>query len=285
LPDLSSCYSLSSKSVAAFRRDGHVLLRGVASAPEIAPYRRIIRDVVRQHQKRNPRPKRLGAVDRAFTQTFNVWQYDERAIAFVMAPRFAQLAAGLLGVRRVRLYHDQALFKEPRTDRTSWHQDQVYNAIDGRQLITMWMPLVDITAAMGTMDFLSGARPDVFPSAFDLSDQSHSAVEALIKKKRLRVTKGQDMAAGDVTFHSGWVVHGAPANRSKRVREVITIIYFADGARVIEPKNAAQENDLRFWLPGCRPGDRAASDLNPILYDAAQSRPRSGSRARRPQDA
>ena len=41
-PILSSDYPLGEESVALFRRDGHVLLRGVATPDEIAAFRPVI---------------------------------------------------------------------------------------------------------------------------------------------------------------------------------------------------------------------------------------------------
>jgi ectoine hydroxylase-related dioxygenase (phytanoyl-CoA dioxygenase family) len=81
------------------------------------------------------------------------------------------------------------------------------------------------------------------------------------------------MAAGDATFHSGWILHGAPGNQTARAREVMTIIYFADGARVTEPVNPNQERDMTRWLPGCKPGDLAASSLNPLVYTLTLEEP------------
>jgi hypothetical protein len=50
------------------------------------------------------------------------------------------------------------------------------------------------------------------------------------------------------------------------MREVMTVIYFADGTRVGPADNANRKNDLADWLPGCQPGGPAASELNPLLY-------------------
>jgi len=50
------------------------------------------------------------------------------------------------------------------------------------------------------------------------------------------------------------------------MREIMTIIYFADGARVSEPTNPHSPKDLERWLPGLKPGDLAASPLNPVVY-------------------
>ncbi len=73
------------------------------------------------------------------------------------------------------------------------------------------------------------------------------------------------MTAGDATFHSGWTVHKALPNTGDRAREVMTVIWYADGLPVETPRNPAQGNDLSTWLPGLAPGDLAASPLNPRL--------------------
>ena len=53
------------------------------------------------------------------------------------------------------------------------------------------------------------------------------------------------MAAGDATFHNGWTLHRAPANPTDQMRCVMTVIFMPDGARVVEPANEYQGNDLR----------------------------------------
>ena len=49
------------------------------------------------------------------------------------------------------------------------------------------------------------------------------------------------------------------------MREVMTIIYFADGARVTKPNSTHQQADLDAWLGGKQPGEIADSQLNPIM--------------------
>lgn len=56
----------------------------------------------------------------------NLWQHSERAHELVFSRRLAQIAAELLRVDGVRLYHDQALYKEPGGGITPWHADQYY---------------------------------------------------------------------------------------------------------------------------------------------------------------
>ena len=71
------------------------------------------------------------------------------------------------------------------------------------------------------------------------------------------------MKAGDATFHRGFTIHNAPGNRSDKMREVMTIIYVADGARVTEPKHQWQRNDHQKWLMGKPVGELIDSELNP----------------------
>jgi ectoine hydroxylase-related dioxygenase (phytanoyl-CoA dioxygenase family) len=78
--------------------------------------------------------------------------------------------------------------------------------------------------------------------------------------------RSDPVRAGDATFHAGGTIHSAGANESTRVREVLTVIYFAAGTRVAEPDNENQRADLEVFLPGIRPSEEARSELNPVLY-------------------
>lgn len=46
----------------------------------------------------------------------------------------------------------------------------------------------------------------------------------------------------------------------------MTVIYYADRVRIADPDSKARENDLRHYFPGCKPGDLAASVMNPLVY-------------------
>src|SRR6185312_281663 len=95
---------------------------------------------------------------KAFIQVDGLWRRDERVRKFVLARRFGKVAADLMGVDGVRVYMDQALFKEPGGGHTPWHQDQYYWPLDTHNTITMWMPLVDIDVQMGMLTFASGSH-------------------------------------------------------------------------------------------------------------------------------
>ncbi len=144
LPDLASRYPITSEQATAFARDGHAVVRGLATPDEVTAYRSYL-EATAARVNRETRP--IDARDTygaAFLQCCNLWQHDDAVARFVQAPRFAQAAADLLGTEAVRLYHDQALIKEAGGGHTPWHQDQFYWPLDTESTITMWMPLVDV---------------------------------------------------------------------------------------------------------------------------------------------
>ena len=269
--DLSQPYSLGAAQVTSYQQNGHILLREVAKPAEIEAYRPIIKEAAYQYNTEVRPLSERSTYGRAFLQIMNLWTKDRAVQKFVLARRFARIAAELMGVKGVRLYHDQALFKEPGGGPTPWHQDQHYWPLDTDKTITMWMPLSDISVEMGPMTFVSGSYRTGYLGNFPISDESQVRFDQIIKDGNLELSYGTAMAAGDATFHSGWMLHAAPENITSTTREAMTIIYFEDGARISELTNKNKESDLNNWLPGLKPGDLAVSPLNPLLYRDEES--------------
>lgn len=264
-PDLSSRYELSSQQVKSYQHDGHILLKGLASRHEIGYYRKHIVDAVNKLNTEKRAMHERDTYGKAFLQIFNLWRQNEILKKYVLARRFAKVAAQLMGVDAVRIYHDQALFKEPFGGHTPWHQDQFYWPLETDNTITMWMPLVNLTTEMGIMRFASGSHKRGYILSKEISDESESFFQNYVLAYNLPVVGAASMNAGDATFHSGWTLHQAPPNNSNTMREVMTVIYYADKTRVMQPNNSYRENDLKTWLGGRKPGELADSELNPLV--------------------
>lgn len=271
--DLSRSYRLSAEQVQRFAQDGHVFLPQLLPSDAIGPYRdAIVATVDCNSQETRPLEER-DTYGRAFLQIFNLWTLDETVRRFVLASRFAEVAARLLHVERVRLYHDQALFKEAGGGITPWHQDQHYWPLDTDRTITMWMPLVDIDEHMGMMRFAAGAHRLGRIATKAISDDSEAFYERFVAERGLRMSGPRTARAGDASFHAGWAPHRAPANSSSVRREVMTVIYFADGTRVTDPVRPETRGDLRAWLGDLPAGTLAATRLNPVVWPAASCDP------------
>jgi ectoine hydroxylase-related dioxygenase (phytanoyl-CoA dioxygenase family) len=265
LPVLSEAYSLSHDHIQSYAQNGHIVLRNVASRSEVNAYRPFIQEIVREVAAKRDTQGRIEDYSSLFQQVTNVWTMREALRGFVFARRFARIAADLMGVDGVRLYHDQALFKPANGKATPWHQDQFYWPLDTRHTITMWMPLIDLSREMGTMFFASGSHLDGPLVDLSISQTSDELFRQLIRERGFSVAHCE-LNAGDATFHSGWTAHGAHPNMSGRIREAITIIYYADGTRLMQPDNEFRKVDMEVFHPGQKPGEFAASPLNPLLY-------------------
>lgn len=265
LPDLSQVYPVSAEQVTIYQQNGHIKLRQVATREEVGSYRPVIVEAAHRYNTETRPLDQRDTYGKAFLQIMNLWLQNENVARFVLAHRFADVAAQLLGVPSVRLYHDQALFKEASGGQTPWHQDQYYWPLDTDKTITLWMPLTDITLEMGPMTFVNGSHKFGYLGKLPISDESQNLFEKFIQERDLTLSVPTAMAAGDATFHSGWTLHGAGANSTAQIREAMTIIYFADGTRVSQTDNKNREADLAQWLSGVKPGDLAASPINPSL--------------------
>ena len=233
---------------------------------EVAAYLPILHELAFAHTWEDRPIEERGTYGKAFIQVPNLWRHDARAAQFTLARRFASVAAQLLGVPSVRLYHDQALFKEAGGGRTPWHQDQPYWPLDTNKTVTMWMPLVDVAPEVGTMTFASGSHQLGDLGAYVPSDDSDDVFGKLIDDKGLELHTYGPLKAGDTTWHNGWMLHHAPQNPTGVLRAVMTVIYMADGTRVTEPTSKEQAVDKKYWLPGTDAGDLAATELNPIVW-------------------
>ena len=202
---------------------------------------------------------------KAFLQLFNLWTENELVKSFVFSKRIAKIAADLMQVDGVRLYHDQALFKEAGGGITPWHADQYYWPLSSDKTVTAWIPLQETPLEMGPLEFSAASHAIVEGRELEIGDQSEEVLQ-----KKLRVTDFQHIIepfdVGEVSFHSGWVFHRAGANRTDQMRKVMTIIYMDRDMVLKNPDNINQQNDWETWSPGAKIGEIINTPLNPILY-------------------
>ncbi|MFI4933328.1 MAG: phytanoyl-CoA dioxygenase family protein [Caulobacterales bacterium] len=216
--------------VADFRRDGFVRAPAVLTAEEVAHYRDAVDRAVTTRKRNDTRQlSEKTPYEQSFIQCEYLWEDfpDVRALAF--HPQIAGLAAALLGAPAVRMWHDQALYKEAGGRETDAHQDHAYWPIEGLDAITAWTPLVDVDETVGCMGYVAGTQSgeceyiDIF--------RAPGSGKALEEKYRDNPPRFVPAKAGDVIFHQARTVHMARANRSDRTRRVYTCIYFRDGAK------------------------------------------------------
>ena len=180
MPELMSNYPLSPEQTASYQKMGHIFLPGVASREEIAAYRGLSLILLSVELLIFCRWSSEALTGKRFCRWKTSGAKKRSSGNFTLSRRFGKIAADLMGVDGVRLYHDQALFKEPGGGPTPWHQDQGYWPLDTQQTITMWMPLVDVSAQSGTMTFASGSQATGYLGDLPISDKSEAEFDKFV---------------------------------------------------------------------------------------------------------
>jgi ectoine hydroxylase-related dioxygenase (phytanoyl-CoA dioxygenase family) len=120
---------------------------------------------------------------KAFLQLFNLWREDEVVKQLIFSKRLAKIAADLMQTQGIRLYHDQALFKEGGGGITPWHADQYYWPLETDKTVTAWIPLQATPLQLGPLEFSAGSHQVIEGRELEIGDESETAMQ-----QRLRVT-------------------------------------------------------------------------------------------------
>lgn len=256
--ELSEPYALSADQRRRFRTDGYIKLPGVVSPGALAA----ARAEVNRLAAAGDGPGRSG-----FLSMDLMWQSGSEVLElFALAPRIGRLAADLLEVGDVRLYHDNVLSKEPGCGRTPWHFDAHHFPIAGRDIVTSWLPLQAIPAPMGPLAFAAGRDTWRLADGVDFAASGDSYDRGVADAFRAAQVQVDDtpFALGDISFHHSWCFHYARANATTQPRMVMASTYFADGARLVDEPTMVSGDWQRF-MPGAAPGAAIDTPLNPIV--------------------
>jgi ectoine hydroxylase-related dioxygenase (phytanoyl-CoA dioxygenase family) len=265
---LDDPYTLTEEQVRRFRDDGFIRLPGVFDSPTLDRFEREVSRLVAENNPVAGVPlAERDTYGRAFIQVFNLWRQSEEARRLSFSRRLARIATELLGTGGVRMWHDQALYKEPSGGYTPWHADQQYWPMESGLCVTAWIPLHAVPIEMGPLCFGRGSHLKRIGRDLEISDDSERLIREAISQQGV-VEVAEPYAAGDVSFHLGWTLHRAGPNTTDRPRKVHTVIYMDSQMRLAEPRNANQRRDHETWTPSTRIGDVMADPLNPVLYTA-----------------
>lgn len=260
--ELRTPFALTRKQILFYRENGYIKLQQVLSPELLGHYRAEIACRVTELNTQHLPLEKRSTYDKAFLQIINLWTESEVVREFVFATRLARIATELMGCRGVRIYHDQALFKEPGGGFTPWHADQYYFPVSNDNVTTAWIPLQDTPLAMGPLAFCEKSHRVQHGRELVISDESELTLREVLSQFH---TDETPFDLGDVSFHAGWTFHRAGPNVTDRMRQVMTIIYMDQDMRLAEPKNKHQVEDLNH-CPGIGVGEVIASPLNPVLF-------------------
>jgi len=224
--------------VEAFARDGAVCLRQLLQPHEVA----LLREGIEANLAApSPRAKVASRPDDPgrFFEDFCNWQAIGAFQRFVTEAPVALAAQRLMRSPSVRLYHDHVLVKEPGTrQRTPWHQDQPYYNIEGRQNISLWIP-VDPVPRASTLEFVAGSHlgPWLMPRSF-MDHQARWFPEGSLQDlpdieadRAAHPILGWEIAPGDVVCFHMLTLHGAGGFEGPGRRRVFSVRFLGEDTR------------------------------------------------------
>ncbi len=263
LPDLSDPYPIRDEQVARYREEGFVVLENVLSPSEVAAYAPAIREEAMRLLTEDGMPMTFGG---AFHQRLNL-RFDSDVLkAYCLCPRLGSIGARLSGAAAVRIYHEQVLFKPPGADASFWHQDMYFWPLETDRSLGTWMPLTDVSEEMGALRYARGSHRLGDLGQHSIDEASEAFFDSVIAENGLEAVQLPAVGAGDLCVHNGWIIHGAAANRSDRMREAVVVTMYPDGTRVAPLVNEYRRSDAVNYLGGRDVGERADSALNTLLY-------------------
>ncbi|MFM6026442.1 MAG: phytanoyl-CoA dioxygenase family protein [Dolichospermum sp.] len=258
--ELTEPYPISEEQIQQFQTDSYIRIKNILSPGSLYLLRQELKQLFYDHHKLDP--------NRKFSSMELMWQESDIVKEFVLSKRLGKLAANLLQVSSVRVYHDDFLCKEPGCVRTPWHYDGFHYPIASKNIGTFWIPLQSTPKAMGPLEFAKGMEVHklVKEIPFDKFSQSHDhAIVEMLQSLDIQVNR-EPFLLGEVSFQHCLNVHGAGANHTKEQRIAFGISYFENGSRVISSPMLIS-GDWQKFMPGIQPLEVISSPYNPIVYD------------------
>ena len=184
---IDQAYPLTAAQIERFRKDGFVHLPQVLDAPTLQKYEPTLTRLTLEHDPaRNTSLAKRDVYGQAFIQVGNLWKLDPIAREFMFSRRLARIAAELLGTEGVRMYHDQALYKEASGGFTPWHADLQYWPLASAQCVTAWVPLHEVPLDQGPMGFGVGTHQKQIARELEISAESERVIDGEVKQRGIQ---------------------------------------------------------------------------------------------------
>ena len=260
-----------------FRLDGAVALKGVYQEDWVDLLRQ---GVERAMETTGPYTRRIqDEGDPAFFTDYVASDRVPELRRFALEGPAAELSANLMKSRRANFLFDGIFVKEPgATKKSTWHQDQPYYCVAGRQIVVLWAPLdpvpadVCLNCVKGSHLWGTAFRPVRFRDGADFGrgrdDGYHDPpdVDGAYAERIL----AWDLEPGDVIAFHGMTIHGAPGNaQASRRRRATNSTWVGDDSVYVRHAGVMEPD---FPDCGLAPGDPLDCARFPRVYDAGLER-------------
>jgi len=262
---------LSSEQIAFYRENGFLIIDNFLSAEELETWRHAVTQAVAQRADRKLRDGRWRSTgsydDNVFVQRINLWEDHEGVRRLMLDAELGYMVAELAGIDGVRIWHDQALIKQPWGNPTGWHLDNPFWSFSSRDAISIWIALDDSTLENGCLYFLPGTHKTATFDKVEVTQNIGDLFKAYPAWAMLKSVPAV-MKAGACSFHNGLIAHGAGANMTPGNRRAMSCAYMPDGSTFNGRQNILSDEQVARL----KVGDVLDNDIqNPLIYHRTKS--------------
>ena len=263
---------LTQEQIDFYQENGYIVIDDFLTPEELETWRRQVDDAVAQRAglitAGGTRASELvideesSYWDKVFVHRQNLWVDHAGVRKLMLDPRLGKIASRLAGVDGMRIWHDQALIKQPWANPTGWHLDNPYWSYSSRDALTIWVALDDATLQNGCLYFLPGAHKTATFDSSGIGSNISDLFEVYPQWAELE-SVAAPMKAGSCSFHNGLMPHGAGANMTRGTRRAMTCGYMPDGSTF----NGIQNVLPQRYFDSLKIGDMLDNDsINPLIW-------------------
>ncbi|GIT68559.1 MAG: hypothetical protein Ct9H300mP26_2460 [Acidimicrobiales bacterium] len=145
--------------IETFQRDGFVVVEDFFDFHQLDLFGSIVDRAVRNRVGSDSRSvDEKSLYEQSFQQCMNLWEDNADLKKFTFDQKLGETASLLLGAETLRIWHDQALYKEPGGRETDPHQDWPLWPMEPARQITAWIPFDGSTMKSGAVGYSPGSH-------------------------------------------------------------------------------------------------------------------------------
>ncbi len=261
---------VTQQEIESYQENGYVVIEDFLEPDELETWRQSVDEAVAQRQDRKLADGRMRSgdsyYDRVFIQRINLWQDHDGMKELMIDARLGKMATDLAQIDGIRIWHDQALIKQPWGNPTGWHLDNPYWSFSSRDAISLWVALDDATLHNGCLYFIPGTHKTATYDNVGIGQNIGDLFTSYTEWALLNSVPAP-MKAGSCSFHNGLLAHGAGANMTPDFRRAMTCAYMPDGSTFNGTQNILAPDKMEQLTIG----DVLDDDVqNPLIYHSSK---------------
>lgn len=256
----------TTEEIEEFRERGFLHVPHTLDPSELSKWRAAVDDATMRRRGQTldgtPAGHREDPYSNVFLQIMLLSRTHSGVRELIHDREMARASAKLAGVTGLRLWHDQALIKEPLANATSFHRDVPFWSFDSASAITIWVALDDAGIEHGCLYFLPGSQR---LTDYQMTGIGPNMGDIVARYPALRAVEPfpVPVCAGDAIYIDGMVVHGAGPNMTHQYRRAMTCAYMPTGSRFNGKRNVLSES----YYSSLSIGDELNNEKElPLLY-------------------